>query len=767
MLQNLNEPQNQAVSTTEGPLLVLAGAGTGKTKVLTSRIIHILESGLAMPNEILAVTFTNKAAAEMKKRIGESIGDQVNYLWVGTFHSICAKILRRHPESVGLRPDFTIIDDDDQNRLLKQILSDLNIDPKQFPTKAYLAKISRLKDSGKTSINFDDVNLPKLRDVFQNYQQRLRAMNATDFGDLLTLNIDVFKNAPEILAQYQNQFRYVLVDEYQDTNDAQYQWLLKLSQLYCNICCVGDDDQSIYSWRGANIANILRFEKDFADAKIIRLEQNYRSTSRILKTAHAVISNNKERHGKTLWTNLGEGEKIKVFSFYDDRTEASRIAINIKNTIEVNKVKPSQVAVLVRAGYQTRQFEEAFMQNALPYRVIGGMKFYERMEIRDSIAYLRLCSNFDDDLALLRIINVPKRGIGEAGLASLQDKAKQNKITLFEAIKNSIEDGSLKGKSRETLTNLINSLEKFHAFIGLKSLMDLAKALLEEVGYLPMWRIENNLEAQGRVENIEEFIRSLGDFSNIVEFLEYVSLVEARDDKNLQDAINIMTIHGAKGLEFDMVFLPGLEEGIFPSNKAVEQKNGLEEERRLMYVAITRAKKKLIMSFAKSRYIFGDMQNSLPSRFLKELPESEIDFEEVGFAGRSSYQKFSDEDEDDFSQDQDFSQNSKKTYYQNNSSSASKNFGAMQPRKFINNLSSFASKSATNSSSNNTNFIASSGGSSPVNSSVIGNNSLIGARVFHQKFGYGKIENADGNRLTIAFEKTGIKTVIKDFVSFA
>ena len=767
MLQSLNESQNQAVSTTEGPLLVLAGAGTGKTKVLTSRIIHILESGLAMPNEILAVTFTNKAAAEMKKRIGEAIGDQVNYLWVGTFHSICAKILRRHSEVVGLRSDFTIIDDDDQNRLLKQILNDLNIDPKQFPTKVYLAKISRLKDSGKTSINFDDVNLPKLREVFQNYQQRLKAMNSTDFGDLLTLNIEIFKNSPEILAQFQNQFRYVLVDEYQDTNDAQYQWLLKLSQLYCNICCVGDDDQSIYSWRGANIANILRFEKDFNDAKIIRLEQNYRSTSRILKTAHSVISNNKERHGKTLWTNLGEGEKIKVFSFYDDRTEASRIAINIKNTILTNAVKASQVAVLVRAGYQTRQFEEAFMQNALPYRVIGGMKFYERMEIRDSIAYLRICSNFDDDLALLRIVNVPKRGIGEAGLASLQDKAKQNKTSLFEAIKNSVADGSLKGKSRESLTNLINSLEKFHAFIGSKTLMDLAKSLLEEVGYLSMWRIENTLESQGRVENIEEFVQSLGDFSNITEFLEYVSLVEARDDKNLQDAINIMTIHGAKGLEFDMVFLPGLEEGIFPSSKSVEQKNGLEEERRLMYVAITRAKKKLIMSFAKSRYIFGDMQNSLPSRFLKELPENEIDFEEVGFAGRNSYQKISD-DEDDFVQD-DFSQNSQKTFYKNNYSSAksSKNFGEVQPRKFVNNLSSFASKSASNPVQNNANLVAKSTGSSSTGSSVFGNDALIGARVFHQKFGYGKIENADGNRLTISFEKTGIKTVIKDFVSFA
>ncbi len=767
MLQSLNESQNQAVSTTEGPLLVLAGAGTGKTKVLTSRIIHILESGLAMPNEILAVTFTNKAAAEMKKRIGEAIGDQVNYLWVGTFHSICAKILRRHSEVVGLRSDFTIIDDDDQNRLLKQILNDLNIDPKQFPTKVYLAKISRLKDSGKTSINFDDVNLPKLREVFQNYQQRLKAMNSTDFGDLLTLNIEIFKNSPEILAQFQNQFRYVLVDEYQDTNDAQYQWLLKLSQLYCNICCVGDDDQSIYSWRGANIANILRFEKDFNDAKIIRLEQNYRSTSRILKTAHSVISNNKERHGKTLWTNLGEGEKIKVFSFYDDRTEASRIAINIKNTILTNAVKASQVAVLVRAGYQTRQFEEAFMQNALPYRVIGGMKFYERLEIRDSIAYLRICSNFDDDLALLRIVNVPKRGIGEAGLASLQDKAKQNKTSLFEAIKNSVADGSLKGKSRESLTNLINSLEKFHAFIGSKTLMDLAKSLLEEVGYLSMWRIENTLESQGRVENIEEFVQSLGDFSNITEFLEYVSLVEARDDKNLQDAINIMTIHGAKGLEFDMVFLPGLEEGIFPSSKSVEQKNGLEEERRLMYVAITRAKKKLIMSFAKSRYIFGDMQNSLPSRFLKELPENEIDFEEVGFAGRNSYQKISD-DEDDFVQD-DFSQNSQKTFYKNNYSSAksSKNFGEVQPRKFVNNLSSFASKSASNPVQNNANLVAKSTGSSSTGSSVFGNDALIGARVFHQKFGYGKIENADGNRLTISFEKTGIKTVIKDFVSFA
>ncbi|NBX52154.1 MAG: DNA helicase II [Proteobacteria bacterium] len=762
MLDSLNQPQAHAVSTTEGPLLVLAGAGTGKTKVLTSRIIYILQNGLAMPSEILAVTFTNKASAEMKKRIAEFIDHEVNHLWVGTFHSICAKILRRHPEVVGLKSDFTIIDDDDQNRLLKQILSDLNIDHKQFPPKNYLAKISRLKDSGKISINFDDVNLPKLKEVFETYQQRLKTMNSVDFGDLLTLNLEIFNSAPEILQIYQNKFRYILVDEYQDTNDAQYQWLIKLSQLYQNICCVGDDDQSIYSWRGANVANILRFEKDFKDAQIIRLEQNYRSTSRILRTAHAVIANNKERHGKTLWSELGEGEKVQLYSFYDDRTEASKVAQHAKNNIAQGFTNPSKIAILVRAGYQTRQFEEAFMQNGLPYRVIGGMKFYERLEIRDAIAYLRLCSNFSDDLALLRIINVPKRGVGDAGLSSLRSLARERKVSIFEAIKFSLSEGTIKGKSKENLTNFVNQIEKYHDLISTKSLNHLCKDLLEEAGYMESWRLENTIESQGRIENLEEFIKSLSDFANIIEFLEYATLVEARDDKNSQDAINIMTIHASKGLEFDLVFLPGLEEGIFPSSKSVEQKNGLEEERRLMYVGITRAKKKLIMSFVKTRYLYGDVQNSLPSRFLKELPENEINFEEVGYGFNKSYQGFDNQKQDFF--DDEFDD---KNQFLGSKSNHSKgrfelNFSQIAQRKFINNLGAIKSNFSSIKTEEKTSLPI----KSSHNNSPLGNASLLNARVFHQKFGYGKIVDVDGNRLTINFEKTGVKTVIKDFVSF-
>lgn len=759
MLASLNEPQNQAVTSTEGPLLVLAGAGTGKTKVLTSRIIHILQCGLASPHEILAVTFTNKAASEMKKRIAEVIGEQVNYLWVGTFHSICAKILRRYPESVGLKSDFTIIDDDDQNRLIKQILIDLNIDPKQFPTKVYLAKISRLKDSGKTTVNFDDINLPKLKEVFTNYQNRLRLMNSVDFGDLLTLNLQVFQSSPEVLEILQKKFRYILVDEYQDTNDAQYQWLIKLSKLFLNICCVGDDDQSIYSWRGANVANILRFEKDFQDAKIIRLEQNYRSTSKILKAAHAVISNNKERHGKTLWSDLGEGEKVRLYSFFDDRTEASKIAQNAKNHIANKTIKPSQIAILVRAGYQTRQFEEAFMQNGLPYRVVGGMKFYERMEIRDAIAYLRLVSNFSDDLALLRIINVPKRGIGEAGLNNLRATARQENLSLFAMIKKGLLDKTIKGKSAENLNNFVTKIEKYHQLINQKTLNFLCKELLEEVGYTDLWRLENSIESQGRLENINEFIASLEDFENIVEFLEYATLVESRDEKNSQEAINIMTIHSAKGLEFDLVFLPGLEEGIFPSAKSVEQKNGEEEERRLMYVAITRAKKQLIMSFAKSRYLFGDVQNSLPSRFLKELPENEIIFEEVGYGFNKSYQGFSSEKQDFFDEDSSANNFSEKKFF-TNKNSQNHDFKKLANNRFANNLKNF--------STNNSNIFSNSSlnSSSSNNYNIVGNQSLQSARVFHQKFGYGKIIEVDGNKVTVNFEKTGVKTVLKDFVSF-
>lgn len=715
-LNSLNSPQRQAVEHTDGPVLVLAGAGTGKTKVLTSRIIHIVNTYKASPYQILAVTFTNKAAAEMKKRIGEAIGDQVNNLWVGTFHSIAARILRRHPEAVGLRSDFTIIDDDDQTRLLKQIIADFNIDPKQFPAKGYLNRISRLKDKVVTPQSIDsagfEVSLPKLKDVYETYQSRLKAMNAADFGDLLVHNLTLFAAAPDVLAYYQDKFRYLLVDEYQDTNNAQYQWLLRLADAHKNICCVGDDDQSIYSWRGANIANILRFEKEFTGAAVIRLEQNYRSTSRILKAADSVISHNKERHGKTLWTDAGQGEKVKVLSFADDRTEARTIASMVKNMITAQKFKPSQIAVLVRAGYQTRAFEEAFIQHSLPYKVIGGMKFYERLEIRDAIAYLRISANPDDDLALSRIINVPKRGAGDVAIAALYERSKLEGISFFSAIKRALAENSLKGKARDALKLLIEQIEKTNAKVGSASLGELAKTLLTEVGYIAMWKSENTLESQGRLENIDEFIGSLADFSNMVEFLEYVSLIEAREDKNLVEAVSVMTVHAAKGLEFGLVFVPGLEDGLFPSGRSVEERNGVEEERRLMYVAITRAKKELILSHAKNRFVFGEFQAQMPSRFLKELPVGEIDAEEVFSGADFSYVRRSD------------------------SASAQLYSAPVQVKKIV----------------------------SPAAKMEDG---ISGKRVFHQKFGYGKVLNLDGNKLEIAFEKSGTKIVIKDFVTLA
>ncbi len=760
LFSNLNQQQADAVASTEGPLLVLAGAGTGKTKVLTSRIINIVNSHLASPLQILAVTFTNKAAAEMRKRIGEVIGEQVNNLWIGTFHSIAARILRRHPEVIGLRSDFTIIDDDDQTRLIKQILIDLNVDPKQFPAKNYLNKISRVKDAMAKIEQSLDPSLPKLKEVYEIYQQRLKSMNAVDFGDLLLHNLTLFQTSPDILSYYQDKFRYVLVDEYQDTNNTQYQWLLFLADKHKNICAVGDDDQSIYSWRGANVANILRFEKDFENAKVVRLEQNYRSSGNILKAADSVISNNKQRHGKTLWTQAGQGEKVKLLSFTDDRLEALTIANLIRNFIRDKKFQPSQIAVLVRAGYQTRSFEEAFIQNSLPYKVIGGMKFYERLEIRDAIAYLRICANTSDDLALGRIINVPKRGIGESSMSALHELSKNQGIALFDAIKQSLAQDLVKGKARDSLKFLVAQIEKFHALAGNSNLGELARMILVESGYIQMWKSENSIEAQGRIENIEEFIGSLADFSNMTEFLEYVSLVEARDDKSLQDAISIMTVHAAKGLEFDKVFVPGLEDGIFPSNRSIDERNGVEEERRLMYVAITRARKALTMSYAKSRYIFGDYQMQMPSRFVKELPEHEINFEEVaigkeyGIGGFNSAQKS-------------YSSNSYSSGYSAKSNSSS-SFGSSAKNNYSG--SSYGSKSFSGGSFHSAaskQAIAQNYQNKTVAKPSAVSDAISGKRVFHQKFGYGKVASSDGNKLEIEFEKSGRKTVMKDFVTLA
>lgn len=704
-LSKLNPEQQESVKATEGPLLVLAGAGTGKTSVLTSRIIHIVNSFLASPMQILAVTFTNKAAGEMKNRIGQVIGDQVNNLWMGTFHSIGARILRRHPEVVGLKSDFTIINDDDQVRLLKQIIADLNIDSKSYPAKFYLNKISTLKD--KLVFPEDirdnmDTNLPKLADVYSIYQSRLKSMNAADFGDLLAHNITIFNSNPDTLAYYQDKFRYILVDEYQDTNDSQYQWLIKLSSSHQNICCVGDDDQSIYSWRGANIANILRFEKDFKNAKIIRLEQNYRSTSTILKAANDVISNNKERHGKKLWTNSDFGDRIKLICTADDRMESSSIAGIIKNLIDLGKYLPNEVAVLVRAGYQTRPFEEAFISSNITYRVIGGMKFYERMEIRDSISYLRICANLDDDLALLRIINTPKRGIGNTTISNLIKEGNDKNCSLFKAILSAIEGKIIKGKTAEALQELTTKISSFNKLIYHEKLSELAKRIIEEFGYTNIYKLENSVESQGRLENISEFISSLSDFANVTEFLEYVSLVEAKDEKNLENAVNIMTIHGAKGLEFDLVFIPGLEDGIFPSNRSIEERNGLEEERRLMYVAMTRAKKQLILSYALNRYVYGNFQSQTPSRFLKEIPDVNLEKQNLagGWMGFKSTPGFS-------------------SSYLNQE---------LQPKQNSDEYS-------------------------------------IGKRIFHQKFGYGTVISSEGSKITINFEKTGTKTIMKTFIT--
>jgi DNA helicase-2/ATP-dependent DNA helicase PcrA len=706
IISNLNSAQKEAVLHQNSPLLILAGAGTGKTKVLTTRIVYLINSYLANPYQILAVTFTNKAAKEMRLRIFEQIGDLGNNIWMGTFHSIATRILKRHPEVVGLKSDFTIINSDDSLRLIKKIIEDFNVDNKEFLPKNYQYQIERLKDKAllpeDLSANFTaSQKLPKFLEIYHSYQNRLRSLNCADFGDLLLYNLKTFAASPDTLQYYQNKFCHILVDEYQDTNNAQYQWLLYLSgrkqsaapnsqqqpAINNNICAVGDDDQSIYSWRGAEIANILRFEKDFLNTKIIRLEQNYRSTSNILKVASHLISHNKTRHKKTLWTSANYGEKIKLLNFSTDRTEASSVAEIIYDLQKKEKINLNQIAILVRAGYQTRSFEEIFMANGLEYRIVGGLKFYDRKEIKDAIAYLRVIQNFSDDLALERIINLPKRGIGGVGIKNLTQRANNEKVSLFLAIKKSVADGSLKGKSKESLACLIDNLEKWQDLIATISVSDLTKQLLQDSGYILMWQNEKTPDAITRVENLQEFTNVLTEFNNLAEFLEHISLVSG--DKNSDDdkeMVNIMTVHSAKGLEFDVVFIPGLEEGVFPSGRAVAELNGMEEERRLLYVAITRAKKLLYLSFAQSRFVFGQMQSTMASPFLKELPQEVI----------------------------------------------SQNFA---PTNF------YHQEEVTKQKDN-----------------------FLGERVFHKKFGYGEVLEVDGEKLQIKFEKSNIKIVMKNFV---
>ncbi len=706
MSLTLNPSQKEAVLHQGSPLLILAGAGTGKTRVLTERIIYLINSYLANPHQILAVTFTNKAAAEMKHRITLQIGDLGHNIWMGTFHGVATRILKRHPEIVGLKADFTIIDSDDSLRLIKQITSDLNIDSKEFPPKNYQYQIERLKDKALLPSDLSNNStvsekLPKFLEVYERYQNRLQALNCADFGDLLLYNLKIFSKSPETLQYYQNKFQHLLVDEYQDTNNCQYQWLIKLAGTSQNICAVGDDDQSIYSWRGADIANILRFEKDFPNTKIIRLEQNYRSTPNILQAASYLIKNNQNRHSKTLWTESNLGEKIKLLTFMSDRMEASGIADIIFDLQRQSKINLNHIAILVRAGYQTRSFEEMFMANGLPYRIVGGLKFYDRREIKDAIAYLRVVQNSADDLALERIVNLPKRGLGEAGLDKLMNKARDEKTSLFLAIKRSVQDGILKGKSKQSLSELIDNLEKWQSLIPMISLGDLTKQILEDSGYIQMWQNEKTPDANTRVENLQEFAGSLTEFDSLAAFLEHISLVSG-DEKIDRDKemVNIMTVHSAKGLEFEAVFIPGLEEGVFPSGRAMAERNGMEEERRLLYVAITRARKLLHLSFAQNRFTFGQMQVTLPSPFLRELPDEAIDsgqlLQRPQFEERKPTIKH-------------YDLNPKTNH---------------EPKE-----------------------------------------SLFGKRVFHQKFGYGKVLDVDGEKLKIKFEKADIKTIMRNFIT--
>ncbi len=630
-LDGLNEQQFQAVKSTQGPVLVLSGAGTGKTRVLTTRLAYILAEGLAQPWNCLVVTFTNRAAKEMKNRVQEMIGSVADSVWLGTFHSMCVKILRKHAELADLKPNFTILDEDDQKRLIKQILQTENIDDKKYPPQAFVEKISRWKDKNltpeKISKDFKG-NITTI--IYQKYQARLKELNAVDFGDILLLTLEILMKNADILDYYQNKFKYIMVDEYQDTNVTQYLFLRLLSQKHHNLCCVGDDDQSIYSWRGAEIENILRFEKDFDDALVIRLEQNYRSTSNILKAASNLISHNSGRLGKTLRVAKNspaiqkDNEKIKLVSVYSGQEEASYISSQIE-ALHRSGNSYADMAVLVRTASQMRELEEKFIKEAIPYQVIGGPKFYERLEIRDALAYFRSIAQPNDDLALERIINKPSRKIGDKSVQKFRDYAYENKISLFETLKRMVQEQLISGQLLTAVSDLVSKFEHWQKASKEISLDELASLVLEESGYFEMLKNEGSLEAQGRIENLKELINVMSDDNNypsLETFLEHVSLVTEADDALSTNKVMLMTLHSAKGLEFDTVFLPGWEEGLFPHERTLNEGGSaaLEEERRLAYVAITRAKQHLYILTSYSRKVFGQWQNNQPSRFLNELP---------------------------------------------------------------------------------------------------------------------------------------------------
>ncbi|MEP3347880.1 MAG: UvrD-helicase domain-containing protein [Litoreibacter sp.] len=751
-LDGLNPAQREAVETLDGPVLMLAGAGTGKTKALTSRIAHLLTTGSARPNEILAVTFTNKAAREMKNRVAGLLGEAVEGVpWLGTFHSICVKQLRRHAELVGLKSNFTILDTDDQIRLLKQLIVAEGVDDKRWPARLLAGVIDSWKNRAWTpdavptsEAGAYDNKGPKL---YAQYQERLRTLNACDFGDLLLHMVTIFQNHPDVLEQYQRWFRYILVDEYQDTNVAQYMWLRLLAASHKNICCVGDDDQSIYGWRGAEVGNILRFEKDFEGAKTVRLEQNYRSTEHILGAASGVIAGNKGRLGKTLFTEAKGGEKVRLIGHWDGEEEARWIGDEIESmqsgTRGMDPIGLNQMAILVRASHQMRSFEDRFLSIGLPYRVIGGPRFYERLEIRDAMAYFRLITSPSDDLAFERIVNTPKRGLGDKAVQKIQIMARSNGVSLLDGAKLLLEAKGLGGKGAKELAKLVEGLDRWGdaARIGDMSHIEVAEMALEESGYTDMWQNDKTPEAPGRLDNLKELVKALEQFENLQGFLEHIALVMDNDSEDSTEKVSIMTLHGAKGLEFPAVFLPGWEDGLFPSQRSMDESGvkGLEEERRLAYVGITRAEKLCTISFAGNRRVYGQWQNALPSRFIDELPERHVDV--LTPPGIYGHQAGSAGDMLDALGGSDLHEAAAKANVYN-----SPGWRRLQERQ-----------------SNRSTPRAGASGGVTIDAQAV-SSFTVGDRVFHQKFGYGEIMAAEGDKLDVSFDKSGDKKVVGKFL---
>ncbi|MGI3210365.1 ATP-dependent helicase [Roseovarius tibetensis] len=746
-LDDLNPEQRRAAETLDGPVLMLAGAGTGKTKALTTRIVHLLNTGRARPNEILAVTFTNKAAREMKERVSRLMGQPVEGMpWLGTFHAICVKLLRRHAELAGLKSNFTILDKDDQLRLLKQLVQAANVDDKRWPARMLAGIIDNWKNRALTPENLPaseasayDGKGPAL---YRQYQIRLRELNAVDFGDLLLHVVTIFQNNPDVLAQYQRWFRYILVDEYQDTNVAQYLWLRLLAGGHKNICCVGDDDQSIYGWRGAEVGNILRFESDFPGAAVIRLEQNYRSTPHILAAAGGVISANSGRLGKELWTEAETGEKVRLIGHWDGEEEARWIGEEVdsmqRGTRGVRAMSLDEMAILVRASHQMRAFEDRFLTIGMPYRVIGGPRFYERQEIRDAMAYFRLVTSPADDLAFERIVNTPKRGLGDKAQQKIQVIARQNSVPLIEGARMLLDQKGLTGKGAAELAKLLDGLARWGRMVGDDDIshIELAEMILDESGYTGMWQNDKTPEAPGRLENLKELVKALEGFENLQGFLEHVSLIMDNENEEAGEKVTLMTLHAAKGLEFPAIFLPGWEDGLFPSQRSMDESGtrGLEEERRLAYVGITRAEEVCTISFAGNRRVYGQWQSQMPSRFIDELPEAHVEvLTPPGLYGGG--------------------------------------FGAtasgIETRAAEANVYNSPGWRRLQSRSGERPLSQPRESKSPVIDAHAVSAHTVGERVFHQKFGYGAILGIEGDKLEVEFEKAGVKKVVARFISGA